>query len=285
MTLVLTNGIVVGSVYAIFALGLVLVYKGSRVVNFAQGEFGMFGAFVFFELHAERGMSLWLAVPATLAVSAALGAATEALVIRRLVRRSPVIAFVATLGIGTLLILVAEDLFDPGLRYFPPLVQGDPLAIGGLFVTRQQGLAAAVAALIALLTSVVYTKTPLGLRMRAVAQSPFGAGLLGVNVDALSTLTWAVGGLLAGLAALLIAPLVTFHVFFMTFLLARALAASIVGGLTSLVGAYAGGLALGLLEAGVTRYSPLSGSVEAGLFAVVLVVLLLRPRGLLGAEY
>jgi branched-chain amino acid transport system permease protein len=122
-------------------------------------------------------------------------------------------------------------------------------------------------------------------RIQAVAHNPYGAGLLGVNVDALSTLTWAIGGLLAGLAALLIAPLVTFQVFFMTFLLARALAAAIVGGLGSLVGAYAGGLALGVIEAGVTRYSPISGSVEAGLFAIVLAILLVRPRRILGAEY
>jgi branched-chain amino acid transport system permease protein len=285
VTLVLTNGIVVGSVYAIFALGLVLVYKGSRVVNFAQGEFGMFGAFVLFALHAERGMSLWIALPAALASSAVLGALTELLVMRRLVRRGPVIAFVATLGIGTFLILAVEDIFDPGLRYFPPLIAGDALSVGGLFVTRQQALAVGVATLVAVVTSIVYTRTPLGLRMRASAQNPFGAVFVGVNVDAMSTLTWAVGGLLAGLAAVLIAPLVTFQVFFMTFLLARALAASIVGGMTSLVGAYVGGITLGLLESAVTRYSPISGSVEAGLFGIVLVMLLIRPRGLLGAEY
>lgn len=285
MTLVLTNGFIVGSIYAIFALGLVLVYKGSRVVNFAQGEFGMFGAFVFFALHAQREISLWVAVPAALGTSAALGALTERLVIRKLVRRSPVVAFVATLGIGTFLILVAEDVFDPGLRYFPPLIQGDPLPVGGLSVTRQQALAVATGAVVSLVTSILYNRTPLGLRMRAVAQNPYGAELLGVNVHAVSTLTWAIGGLLAGLAALLIAPLVTFQVFFMTFLLARALAAAIVGGLTSLVGAYAGGLALGLIESGVIRYAPISGVVEAGLFAIVLAMLIARPRGLLGAEY
>jgi branched-chain amino acid transport system permease protein len=228
---------------------------------------------------------LWVALPAALATSALLGLITEVLVIRHLLARSPVIAFVATLGVGTLLILGAEDLFDPGLRFFPPLIEGDPVHIGGLFVTRQQFLAVAAAAVVALVSSVVYTRTPAGLRMRAVAQNPGGAALLGVNVPLVRTATWAAGGLLAGLAAVLIAPLVTFQVFFMFFLLARALAAAMLGGLTSLAGALGAGLFLGILESGLTRYVPVEGSVELALFVGVLALLLLRPRGLAGTEY
>lgn len=284
MSLVVVNGLIVGCIYGIFALGLVLVYKGSRVVNFAQGEFGMFGAFVLFALHAERGISLWVALPAALATSATLGAVTEFVVIRRL-RASPTAAFVATLGLGTLLILAAEDLFDPGLRFFPPLVAGTPVRIAGLFVTPQQLLAVGVAAAVALVTTVVYTRTALGLRMRAVAQNPAGAALLGVNAAAISTLTWTAGGLLAGVAAVLIAPIVTFQVFFMFFLLARALAAAILGGLTSLAAAFVAGLALGVVESGLIRYVPLEGFTEVALFVGVLAMLLARPRGLAGAEY
>jgi branched-chain amino acid transport system permease protein len=279
------NGLIVGCIYGIIALGLVLVYKGSRVVNFAQGDFGMVGAFVLFSLYAEHHLPVGLAVAAALAVAALLGAATEVLVVRHLVERSPVIAFVGTLGVSVFLQLVAEEVFDPGLRFFPPLVSGRPLRIGGLFVTRGQLLAVAVAVVVTLLTYLLYTHSPLGLRMRAVAQNPVGAALMGVNVRAVSTLTWAAGGLLSGVAAVLIAPLVTFQLLFMFFLLARALAAAIVGGLTSLVGGFAAGLLLGLAESAVTRYVSVQGGVEVGLLGLVLVALLLRPRGLFRSEY
>lgn len=283
--LVLVNGVIVGCIYGIFALGLVLVYRGSRVVNFAQGEFGMVGAFVLFALYAQRHLPLGVAVAIALAVSAALGALTDVVVVRHLTGRDPVIAFVATLGVGALLQLTVQDVFDPGLRYFPPLLTGSPLRVGGLFVTPGQMLAVGAAIVVTGVTYIVNTRTRFGLQMRAVAQNPYGSRLLGVNVGLVSTVTWAAGGLLSGIAAILIAPLITFQVFFMFFLLARALAAAMLGGLTSLVGAFVAGLVLALMEAGVTRYTSVTGGVEMILFGLVLVMLLVRPRGLFGAEY
>lgn len=285
MKLVLLNGVIVGSIYGVFALGLTIIYKGSRVVNFAHGEFGMVGAYVLFELYAQRHWPVGVGVALALATAVALALATQLAVVRPLVRTSPVVAFVATLGVGGFLQLAAQDVFDPSLQFFPPLVTGTGVRAGGLLISASQLLAFGTAAIVTAAVYVLYQRTPAGLRMRAVAQNPGGATLLGVDAEAVSTLTWAIGGLLSGIAAVLIAPLVTFQVYFMFFLLARALAASMLGGLTSLAGAFVGGIALGVAEAMVTRYTTLSGGVEVGLFAFVLLLLLLRPRGLFGAEY
>jgi len=283
--LVLVNGLIVGCIYGVFALGLTLVYKGSRVVNFAQGDFGMVGAFVLLQLYGKGDVPVGVALLAALATATVLAVLTERLVVRRLVGRPVMVAFAATLGVGALLQLAAQDLFNPGLQYFPPLVAGVGIHVGGLFVSPSQLLVVAVTAAVTLATYLLYSRTRLGLQVRAVAQNPAGATLLGVDSGAVSTATWAVGGLLSGIAAVLIAPLVTFQLFFMFFLLARALAAALLGGLTSLVGAFAGGIAVGLAEAVVTRYTSVAGGVEIGLLVIVLVLLVARPRGLFAMEY
>lgn len=285
MKLVIVNGLIVGCIYGIFALGLTLVYKGSRVVNFAQGDFGMIGAYVLFELYAKHHLPVGVGVAAALATAVALGVVTELLVIRHLAERPPVVAFVATLGVGGFLQLLAQDLFNPGLQYFPPLVRGAGVRVAGLFISPSQILIVAVVVVVTIATFVVYRRTSVGLEVRAVAQNPSGATLLGVNARAVSTVTWGVGGLLSGLAAILIAPLVTFQLFFMFFLLARALAAALLGGLTSLAGALIAGLVLGVAEAAITRYTQIAGGVEIGVFVLVLALLVARPRGLFGAEY
>lgn len=264
---------------------MTIVYKGSRVVNFAHGEFGMIGAYVLFELYAKRELPVVVGVAAALAVATSLAVVTEFAVIRQLTGNSPLVAFVATLGVGGFLQLAAQDLFNPGLQYFPPLVTGTGMRFAGLIVSPSQLLAVGTAAVVTLATYMLYQRTGLGLRMRAVAQNPQGAALLGVDTRAISTLAWGIGGLLSGMAAVLIAPLVTFQVYFMFFLLARALAASMVGGLTSLAGAFVGAIALGVAEAFLTRYTTFSGGVEMAVFVFVLALLVVRPRGLFGAEY
>jgi len=124
-----------------------------------------------------------------------------------------------------------------------------------------------------------------GLRLRATALDPFAAGMVGVNTELTSVATWALAGGLAGLSGILIAPAVSFSVFFMSTLLLRSVAAALVGGLTSVSGAFAAGIALGVAEGVIGYVSPVKGIVEVGLAGFVIVLLLVRPSGLVRSAY
>lgn len=290
METILVSGFFVGLVYAILGVGLVVVYRGSRVVNFAHGETGMLAAFVFTELRLGRAASpqspdtgIVLTLLGAIVVAALLGLATERLVVRPLRGAPAVSTLVATLAVGALILTFASRRWGINLQYTKPLVEGAGVSIGGLQVLPQQLLILAVAPVVVGGLWILYRFTPFGLRLRAVALDHYAAGLIGVDVDRTSTGTWMIGGVLAGVSAILIAPLVTFNVFFMTALMVRGLAAALVGGLTSVTGAVVAGISIGILEAVVTFKSPVSGLTDALLALFMLVLLLLRPGGIVRA--
>ncbi|HEY2716009.1 MAG TPA: branched-chain amino acid ABC transporter permease [Solirubrobacterales bacterium] len=285
LTVILVGGLVTGAVYGMAALALVLVYKGSRVINLAQGDFGMFGVFVFYAVAISSGLGKVPGIAAALITAALLAALVERLVISRLRDAPGGVAMVATLGVATLLQVAATDIWSAEARYLPPLIEGNAFNIGLVVVSNSQLLALGTGAVVAVAVGLMYRFTPFGLKVRAVAQNPYGASLLGVDERWVSIGLWAVGGLIAGLAGLVIAPLVTFQVAFMLLLLARVLTAAVVGGLTSLVGAFLAALVLGVVEQAIAIKTSEPGLLELVLFLLVLVVLTLRPQGLGRTEY
>jgi branched-chain amino acid transport system permease protein len=285
VTTALVTGLFVGAVYGLLAVGLVMTYRCSRVINFAYGETGMLGAFVFTELWVDGATPLPVALLAGVGLSAAIGAATEAAVIRPLRDQPRLTSMVATLAVGSLLITYASRRYGISIRFTDPLVRGGWFDIAGVTVRSEQLLIAAVATLALLLIGAAYKFTAFGLRLRAVAIDPYAAGLVGVNSNTTSLLAWGAAGGLAGLSAILIAPSQSFSVFFMTTLLLRSLAAALVGGLTSLAGAFGAGVLLGLAEAFIGYKAPVTGAVEVALALFVIVLLLVRPTGLFRAAY
>lgn len=285
LTVILVGGLVSGAVYGMAALALVLVYKGSRVVNLSQGDVGMFGVFVFYAVAISAGLGRIPGIVAALATAAALAVAIERLVISRLRGASSGVAMVATLGIATLLQVAATDIWTADARYLPPLVGGDAFTIGVVVVSNGQLLALGTGLAVATAVAFMYRRTAFGLNLRAVAQNAYGAALLGVDERRVSIGLWAIGGLIAAVAGLVIAPLVTFQVAFMLLLLARVLTASVVGGLTSLVGAFLAALALGVVEQAIAIRTSEPGLLELVLLVLVVVVLTVRPQGLARTEY
>ena len=285
VTDVLVDGFFVGLIYGLLAVGLVVVYRGSRIINFAYGETGMIGAFVFSELWVDHGVNLALALVAAIALSAAIGAVTEVALIRPLRGQPPLTAMVGTLAVATLILTYASRRYGLYPRFLPPLVGGDGVRVGGVTIQSGQLLILVVAAIVLGALGALYRFTSFGLRLRATALDPFAAGLVGVDTDRTSVATWALAGALAGLSGILIAPSVAFSVFFMTSLLLRSVAAALVGGLTSIWGGFAAGLALGLAE-GVINYAfPVRGIVEVVLATFVIAMLLVRPSGLVRSAY
>ena len=284
MGLVVVNGFFIGLVYGLLAVGLVVVYRGSRILNFAYGETGMIGAFVFSELWAN-GVGLAAALVVGVALSAAIGAATEVVVIRPLRDEPPLTAMVGTLAVAALILSYAGRRYGVHPHYVSPLVEGDGVHVFGQAVQPGQLLILVVTALCLAALTAIYRGTSFGLRLRATALDPVAAGLAGVNTRRTSVATWAMAGGLAGLSAILVAPSVSFSVFFMTSLLLRSLAAALVGGLTSIGGAFVAGVVLGIGEGVIGYLAPVSGIVEVVVALGVIVLLLVRPSGLVRSAY
>ena len=285
MATVVVNGIFVGLIYALLGVGLVVIYRGARVINFAYGETGMLGAFVFADLWMIDGRPMALAVGAGLALATVIGALTEVLVARPLRREPAVVGMVGTFGVGSLILVFAGRRWGLNPRFMEPLVAGDGIRVAGVTIQPTQLLILGATATLLASLGVLYRFTSFGLRLRATAIDPDAAAQVGVNVDRTSMSTWALGGLLAGVSAILVAPLVGFSVFFMTGLLARGIAAALVGGLTSVWGAAVAGVLLGVGEGVIGYTTPVAGITEAAVAVFIIVLLLVRPSGLVRGAY
>jgi len=275
MKTILANGLVIGSIYGLVALGITLIYKKSRVLNFAQGETGMFGAFVFYALSAERHKPYLVAAAAGVAVSALLGAGTFLLLARR--RTDPLAMLVGTLAVAGTLTFAANEIWGVDQHYVPPPLTHLHVSVLGLRFVGPRLLVLLAGLVLALVFFIAFRTTNVALLFRASATDPYAATLMGIDVARLDLATWTLAGALSGLAAVLVAPIVGFDVFFMTLLAIRGFAASLLAGLTNLPGTLLAGLGLGIAEAALTRQTTQPGAPEAVL-VVLIVAFLFRPQ-------
>ncbi len=277
-------GLGAGSLYALAAVGLVLVYRGSKVVNFAQGVMGMMAAYVFYEVHQNWHVSDFLAIPAGLLTSAALGAAFFYLVIRRLRDASNLIKVVATLALllvtqeAVLLIFgasgrpVSSILPTNSVKIFGAPVGEDRLCIFGIVIVLTTGLWA------------VYKYTRFGLATSAVAENPTAAAALAISPDLIAIANWAIGAALGGLAAIFLVPITSLSSENLSLIVIPVLAAAVVGDFSSFPITTIAGLALGIAQSEVTRYVSSPGWSTAVPFIFVTVILYLRGRSIAGKE-
>ncbi|HUF33882.1 MAG TPA: branched-chain amino acid ABC transporter permease [Acidimicrobiales bacterium] len=284
----LVLGLVYGGIYGLLAVGIVLVYRGSRVLNFAQGEIGTIGLFVAWYLNTDRGLP-WI-VGATGAVLAAtvVGLGFERLVVRKMVDASRLAVSVATVGLLLFLLSLGFRLFGESPRAVAGPLGGGGVSIAGVVVSPTQVLALLVTIGIGVALALLLRHTDFGLGVLAAADDPTAVRLVGVRLAHVSAFTWGAGAAISALALLLIVP--TIGVFvpgFASELFVKALAAALVGGLVSLPGAFLGGVVVGLLEVQVgalTITSGLPGIPTLAVFALIVGILLFRPQGLLGAS-
>lgn len=285
------TGTVQGSIYGLLGLGLVLLYKSNRIFNFAQGEFGTVAAFVVAALLTGRGIfpqvPYVLAIPIALAVGVLLGLIVERLVVRPLFSQPKVTLVVATAGVA--LLLVSLELFVIGVNgeQVRPIVAGDLLNTGGLRVTYQQLIVVLVLVVLAVLAALFFSRTRTGTAIIAVSQEPTATSLVGISVNRVSAITWGMAGGLGAIAGILLAPTTIIAPGFMTAAtLIPAFTAAVLGGISSLPGAFVGGVVIGVIEQFGARIPTevVPGGNSVVVFAVLLLVLLVRPAGLLGKE-
>lgn len=275
------NGLVMGLVYALLALGLTISFGIGRVINFAHGELYMLGAF-FTYLAAARAGYLG-GIGAALLGMAVAGVLLDRLVLRplRSGRSSLWAPFLATLAVSLIVQNAALAVFgpDPYLLSSPYAYQ--PVVLAGLVVTKQDLLIAAVAGLATLLLTAFIKRGKYGLAMRAVARDRQTAALMGINIERVYILTFSMSAVLAGLAGALVAPKATVDPFMGRMALLKGLSVVILGGLGNIPGAIFGGLVLGVAEALGAGFVSAAYKDAIG-YALMVLVLLFRPEGLLG---
>jgi branched-chain amino acid transport system permease protein len=275
------SGLSIGSIYALVGLALVLPFKASGIVNFAQGEIVTFGAYLALIL-SELGLSYFAVVPLVLIGAAALGMVIERLLIRPIADQPEFTLVIVTFAIG-IIIKAAIRLHwqDNPFSIDAPFV-GPPLALGSLRVNPAYlvFIVSTVVVVAALFAFFGYSK--FGKAMRAAALDPIAAKLMGIRVGSVFSAAWALSTMLGAFVGLLLAPVIGINPE-IGHLILKGFVAAVIGGFTSLGGAVAGGLLLGLLE---TYAGAFFGATFKNLvpFAVLILLLLLRPQGLAGAS-
>jgi branched-chain amino acid transport system permease protein len=274
------EGLSAGMIYAAIALSLVLIWRGTGVLNYSQGAMAMFTSFIALEIVYATG-NYWLAFAAALVSGLVVGATLERVVVRQVTGKPPLNAVIVTIGLLIFIEGLAGILFGANNRSFPPAFSINGLSIGSvaLGITRNDLFTGVAVLLAAGLLAVTFRYSSIGLRLRATAFNAAVARLLGVRVGRMLTLGWALAGLLGALAGMLVSPSTFLSPNSMDTIFVLGFTAAVIGGLESPAGAVAGGLILGVVLSYAGGYL---GSEVVNLFglAALLIVLMLRPTGL-----
>jgi branched-chain amino acid transport system permease protein len=286
---VLIGGLLSGVMYSLVALGFVLIYKASGVFNFAQGSMVFFAALTFVGL-VEHGLNFWLALPATLLVMVLLGIVIERVVLRPLVNQPQITLFMATIGLSFLIEGLAQIVWGAGVHGLDLGIEDAPIQwisdSTGMNVSKFDLMAAGVAAVLVSTLAVFFNRTRIGRALRAVADDHQAALAVGIPLQQIWSIVWAVAGGVALVAGLLWGARNGVQ-FALTFVALKALPVLILGGFDSIPGAIVGGLIIGATEklAEVFLGPYVGGGIEGWFpYVLALLFLLVRPEGLFGEK-
>ncbi|HDS1786942.1 branched-chain amino acid ABC transporter permease [Pseudomonas sp. USTB-Z] len=279
----LIGGLLAGTLYSLVAIGFVLIYKASGVFNFAQGAMLLFAALTFVSLH-EQGLPFALALALTVLVMIVGALLIERLVLRPLVNRSQITLFMATLGLSFIIEGLAQGLMGAQVRALDLGIEDVPLFVGELMISQFDLVASGVSALLVAVLALLFNKTRIGVALRAVADDTRAALSLGINLNRIWQIVWAVAGMVGLVAGLLWGARQGVQ-FSLSLVVLKALPVLIIGGFTSIGGAIVGGLIVGAAENLAEAYiGPLIGGGITPWFAyfLALIFLYIRPAGLFG---
>lgn len=279
----LIGGLLAGTMYSLVAFGFVLIYKASGVFNYAQGAILLFAALTFVSL-TDQGLPVILAALITIGALIVMSVGIERLVLRPLTNRSPMTLFMATLGLSYIVEGVAQGLMGAQVRSVDLGIEDLPIFLGDILISRFDLTAAAVAAAVVLVLSLLFNRTRFGIALRGVADDTRAAQTLGIDINRIWQIVWTVAGLVGLVAGLLWGARQGVQ-FSLSLVVLKALPVLIIGGFTSIGGAVVGGLIVGAAEALAETYiGPLVGGGITPWFAYFLAlgVLFIRPAGLFG---
>lgn len=279
---ILVSGVIVGCIYAMAALGFTIVFNATRIVNFANGEFLMLGSVALAGAITTAGMPLWIAVIAAIACTAVVGIGLQVLVLNHARSTNELSLVMLTIGAGLAvrgaasLVFGREVTFVPDFGLFPMLLMGDVYVVSqGVWITL-------TLAAVSLLLWLLFARTTFGKAMKAASDEPRAAALCGIEPRRAAAAAFGIAAALGGLAGALVAPISAAFYENGVFLGLKGFAAAVAGGLGNPLGAVIGGLIIGIVESFSAGYVS-SGYKDGVAFILLLLVLLLRPSGLMGA--
>ncbi|MET0490780.1 MAG: branched-chain amino acid ABC transporter permease [Acidimicrobiales bacterium] len=277
------NGIQQGAIYAALALALVLIFRSTSLLNFAQGEMAMFSTFIAWIL-ADNGFPVVFAILAAMAVSVVGGAIIERTLIRPVGSDNVLAIVIVTIGIFIATNALAGWIYGTDGRVFPRIFSNESLVtFGDVTVTKETTGIVAILLVVVGLLYLLFQHTKVGLAMRAVASNAESAQLVGIRVGRILMLGWGLAAALGALAGALAAPQLNLSLNLMQGLLIYAFAAATLGGFDSPLGAVVGGLIVGVTQTLAGQYIDFFNGFELGsAFLLILIVLLVRPQGLFG---
>ncbi|MFC5559182.1 branched-chain amino acid ABC transporter permease [Ureibacillus thermophilus] len=282
----LINGIVVGSIYGLVALGFVLIYRASGALNLANGEFVLFGPYICLVLMTALNVPFLVAFIGTLIISAILGLVVERLVIRQLQNAPTISVIMATLGLSSLLAGAVHIIWGHTTRTFPPVFPQTPLNLGGIIVTPVYLWSFVIVMILLIIFSLFFKFSKIGLAMRAVADDRQAALSMGMSVKFVLAVTWIIAAMVAGIGGILLGNINGVNPT-MSAIGLTVLPVVILGGLDSVIGAIVGGFLIGIIQNLAGGYlDPLVGGglKDVVPFIVVLLILMLKPHGLFGSR-
>lgn len=276
-------GLATGGIYASLALALVLIYRAMEALNFAQGEIATFSTFLAWTMLVVLHLPYVVVFPATIAISIVGGILLQRVVIRP-VERAPVLTVVlVTLGLFGIFHGLSSIFWGNVIKAFPSLFPSRPVNLGGVAISLQDLGLIAVTLVVLLILYLFFSRTRLGLAMKAAALYPESSRLLGVRVSWMLALGWGLAAGVGAVSGMLIAPVTVLDPNLMQAVLLYAFTAAVLGGIESPLGAVVGGLTVGVLLALLGTYVPGANDLRLAMGLVVIVgVLIIRPGGLLG---
>ena len=277
----IVSGIGQGSIYALVALGMTILFRVTTVVNFGHGELFMFSAFVIYLLLNAFGVSYTLAALASILVLFALGSLVERLLMRPILHGPHMALAMMTVALSYLLRGVVRMVWGGDVRSLPPMFTFDPIMFGNVVLAAQDVVTIGATLVLVAIFFVLLQHSRLGKLAQAATDSPRGAALIGLNVPAFYRTMWGVAAAMAAIAGILVAPVTLLYPDMGAQVLVRAFAAMTLGGFGNLGGAVAGGLLMGVLEQLAGGYIS-TALVDIASYIVIIAVLLCRPAGLFG---
>jgi branched-chain amino acid transport system permease protein len=282
--LLMSNGVLIGLMYSLIALGFVLVYKATDAVNFAQGEFVMIAGLVVALSLVTAGMPLWVAMALGVIGMIAFGFALERVVLRKLIGRPVIAVVMATIGLASILRGVGPTFFGAGTKPLPLPIRDEPFVLGPLFIPPIQLLGAAVSLVFLAGFGWFFLRSRKGIAMRAVADNQQVAMAMGINVERYFGLAWAMTGIVSALGGIIWGNLLGVDVN-LSLVGFKVFPVVILGGLDSIPGAIIGGLIVGVVEnvaAGYIDPQVGGGTKDFAPYVLMIVALMVRPYGIFG---
>jgi len=281
------NGLVVGSIYSLVALGFVIIYKATKVVNFAQGELVMVGAYVCFALTVQAHIPFIWSFLLTLLFSIILGLCVERLILRPLIGESIISVIMVTIGLSSVLKAIVQVIWGTQIRVYPQVLPNEPFMVLGLPVAPVYVAAFILSALLFTIFSLFFKFSSLGIAMRATAFDQQAAQSMGIGIKNIFALSWCIACIVSSIGGIILGNINGINSQLGALGL-KVFPAVILGGLDSLLGAALGGLIIGVLEnisEGLAReFLNLGGFKEVASFVILILILMVKPYGLFGSK-